>query len=89
MDLAILLARKAFYCKTKQVSCLSKSKVVLLTKAIRPLPDKFHGLLIKKRYRQRYLDLIANDDARRTTIRSKMTDTIRFCKSVIFKWKHR
>ena len=60
---------------------------------MRPLPDKFHGLTDQEtRYRQRYLDLIANEETRHTFImRSKIIDTIRsFLKSVIFlKWKHR
>jgi lysyl-tRNA synthetase class 2 len=39
----------------------------LLAKAVRPLPDKWHGLTdIDTRYRQRYADLIVNEDARRT-----------------------
>ena len=39
----------------------------LLSKAVRPLPEKFHGLSDKEtRYRQRYVDLIANDDVRDT-----------------------
>jgi lysyl-tRNA synthetase class 2 len=38
----------------------------LLAKALRPLPDKWHGLAdVDTRYRQRYVDLVANDDARR------------------------
>ena len=38
----------------------------LLCKSLRPLPEKFHGLTdIEQRYRQRYLDLIMNDDSRR------------------------
>src|SRR4029079_18833022 len=38
----------------------------LLSKALRPLPDKWHGPAdVDTRYRQRYVDLIANDDARR------------------------
>ena len=41
----------------------------LLAKALRPLPEKWHGLQDKeRRYRQRYLDLIVNDDARRVAI---------------------
>lgn len=37
-----------------------------LTKALRPLPDKFHGLVdIEERYRRRYVDLIVNDEARK------------------------
>ncbi len=39
----------------------------LLTKAVRPLPDKWHGLEdIERRYRQRYVDLIVNEDVRAT-----------------------
>ena len=51
----------------------------LLTKALRPLPDKFHGLNDQEtRYRQRYLDLITNDDSRRTfVVRSKVVEYIR------------
>ena len=41
--------------------------VVLLSKAVRPLPDKWHGLTdVDTRYRQRYADLIINEEARRT-----------------------
>jgi len=43
------------------------SAAQLLSKALRPLPDKWHGLTdIDTRYRQRYADLIINDEARRT-----------------------
>ncbi|PWW14314.1 MULTISPECIES: lysine--tRNA ligase [Pseudidiomarina] len=53
--------------------------VRLLTKALRPLPDKFHGLADQEmRYRQRYLDLITNQESRKTfIIRSKVVDYIR------------
>ena len=41
--------------------------VMLLSKAVRPLPEKFHGLSDKEiRYRQRYVDLIVNEDVRET-----------------------
>jgi lysyl-tRNA synthetase, class II len=41
----------------------------LLTKALRPLPDKFHGLKdIEQRYRQRYVDLIMNNESKETFI---------------------
>ena len=41
-------------------------KFTLLSKSLRPLPEKFHGLTdIEQRYRQRYLDLITNDDSRK------------------------
>ncbi|WP_373090259.1 lysine--tRNA ligase [Zhongshania sp.] len=51
----------------------------LLTKSLRPLPDKFHGLTDQEtRYRQRYVDLIMNETSRRTfAIRSKMISAIR------------
>ena len=51
----------------------------LLAKALRPLPEKWHGLTdTEKRYRQRYLDLITNEDARRTFVtRSKVVAAIR------------
>jgi lysyl-tRNA synthetase class 2 len=51
----------------------------LLTKALRPLPDKFHGLADQEmRYRQRYVDLIANPEVRDTfVVRSKVVQFIR------------
>ncbi|MFD2179900.1 lysine--tRNA ligase [Veronia pacifica] len=51
----------------------------LLTKALRPLPEKFHGLADQEqRYRQRYVDLIVNDDSRNAFIvRSKVVQAIR------------
>ena len=51
----------------------------LLSKAVRPLPEKFHGLSDKEtRYRQRYVDLIANDDVRETfRKRSQILSTFR------------
>ncbi len=53
--------------------------LVLLSKAIRPLPEKFHGLQDKElRYRQRYVDLIVNDDVMAVfRERSRMIDIIR------------
>lgn len=67
-----------FKTKTGELS-IKVSKIVLLTKAIRPLPDKFHGLADQEtRYRQRYLDLIANDESRHVfMMRSKIVDTVR------------
>jgi lysyl-tRNA synthetase class 2 len=52
---------------------------VLLTKSLRPLPDKYHGLQDQEmRYRQRYVDLIMNEDVRRSfRIRSQLIDSIR------------
>ena len=54
-----------FKTKTDELS-IRVQHVRLLTKAIRPLPDKWHGLAdIEARYRQRYVDLIMNEDVRR------------------------
>ncbi|MDP4103927.1 MAG: lysine--tRNA ligase [Bacillota bacterium] len=52
---------------------------VFLTKALRPLPDKFHGLKdVEQRYRQRYLDLIMSQDSKETFItRSKIIQSMR------------
>lgn len=75
----ILGARgKLFKTKTGELS-IHCSELRLLTKALRPLPDKFHGLADQEtRYRQRYLDLIANDDSRNTfKVRSQIMAGIR------------
>jgi len=51
----------------------------MLTKSLRPLPEKFHGLKdVEQRYRQRYLDLITNHDSKETFImRSKIIQSMR------------
>lgn len=61
-----------FKTKTGELS-VQLSNIVLLTKSIRPLPEKFHGLTDQEtKYRQRYLDLITNEKTRRTfEVRSK------------------
>ena len=55
------------------------SALRLLTKSLRPLPDKFHGMADQEqKYRQRYVDLITDEDARaRFTARSKALSSIR------------
>jgi len=54
-----------FKTKTGEIT-IQAQKVTLLAKALRPLPEKWHGLKdVEIRYRRRYLDLIANEDARR------------------------
>lgn len=67
-----------FKTKTNQLTLHAKS-FKILSKAIIPLPEKFHGLVdIELRYRQRYLDLIMNDDIRNTfKIRSRIISLIR------------
>ncbi|MDH3688164.1 MAG: lysine--tRNA ligase [Gammaproteobacteria bacterium] len=54
-------------------------EIRVLTKALRPLPEKFHGLTDQEmRYRQRYLDLAINDSTRRTfRLRTKIVNFIR------------
>jgi lysyl-tRNA synthetase class 2 len=58
---------------------VNMKKAVLLTKSLRPLPEKWHGLQdTELRYRQRYLDLIMNPDSRKIfQLRSRMIDYIR------------
>ncbi|NUU67244.1 lysine--tRNA ligase [Enterobacteriaceae bacterium BIT-l23] len=75
----IIAARgKLFKTKTGELS-IHCSELRLLTKALRPLPDKFHGLADQEtRYRQRYLDLIANEESRHTfRVRSQILSGIR------------
>jgi lysyl-tRNA synthetase, class II len=54
-------------------------KLRLLAKALRPLPEKFHGLTDQEiRYRQRYVDLIVNAETRRTfVVRSRIVQSLR------------
>ena len=67
-----------FKTKTGELS-VRVSKLRLLTKALRPLPEKFHGLTDQEqKYRQRHVDLITNEDTRKTfLIRSKVIQAIR------------
>jgi lysyl-tRNA synthetase class 2 len=66
--------------RTKQGQpTLKATDLKLLSKAIRPLPEQFHGLVnTEKRYRQRELDLIANESSRNIVkVRSKMLGLLR------------
>ncbi len=58
---------------------VNMDEYVLLTKALRPLPEKFHGLTDQEmRYRQRYVDLIVNEDSRKAMMmRSSVVSAIR------------
>jgi len=58
---------------------LGPTKLELLTKSCRPLPEKFHGLSDKEtRYRQRYVDMVMNPDVRETFVkRSQLVTAIR------------
>ena len=67
-----------FKTKTGEISVHVQS-VVLLSKSLRPLPEKFHGMTSTElKYRQRYVDLIVNDDSRRNfEIRSRFISYVR------------
>ncbi|MGB7480704.1 MAG: lysine--tRNA ligase [Burkholderiaceae bacterium] len=67
-DLGDILGAEGTLFKTKTGELSVKvSRLRLLTKSLRPLPDKFHGLSDQEtKYRQRYVDLIINEDTRRT-----------------------
>lgn len=80
LDLGDILGVTGVVVRTQrgQLSVAPKS-ATLLSKAVRPLPEKFHGLSDKEtRYRRRYVDLIANDDVRETfRKRSRILSTFR------------
>ncbi len=69
---------KVFTTKTGEIS-IHTSKISLLSKSLLPLPEKYHGLTnTDMRYRQRYVDLIANPEVKKTFItRSKIISSIR------------
>ncbi|MEE8365717.1 MAG: lysine--tRNA ligase [Gammaproteobacteria bacterium] len=67
-----------FRTKTGELTVKVKT-LELLTKSLRPLPEKFHGLTDQEqKYRQRYIDLIMNEDSRRVfSVRSQVINFIR------------
>ena len=67
-----------FRTKTGEIT-LEVSNFTMLCKSLRPLPEKWHGLAdVEKRYRQRYLDLIANEETKTIfTLRSRIITAIR------------
>lgn len=69
---------KPFLTRTGEIT-VEAGEVVLLSKALRGLPEKWHGLTdTETRYRQRYLDLISNEESRKVLqIRSRTIDGIR------------
>ena len=79
-DIGDIIGIKGFVFKTKtgEISVHAK-EVVLLSKSLQVLPEKFHGLKDQElRYRQRYVDLIVNPESRDTFIkRSKIITEIR------------
>ena len=69
---------KVFKTQTGEIS-IHAEKLTLLSKSLQPLPEKFHGLTdTDLRYRQRYVDLIMNDEVKETFIkRSRVIQEIR------------
>jgi len=69
-DIGDIIGIEGEVCKTESGELSVKAlKFTHLTKALRPLPEKFHGLQDKEeRFRRRYVDLIVNEDARKTAI---------------------
>jgi lysyl-tRNA synthetase class 2 len=69
---------KVFKTKTGELS-LHSHKLVLLTKSLHPLPEKYHGITdVETKYRQRYLDLIMSDETRATFLkRFQLVDAVR------------
>ena len=80
LDLGDIVETAGIVVRTKRGELsVAPRELRLLSKAVRPLPEKFHGLSDKEtRYRQRYVDLIVNEDVRATfTKRSKILSTFR------------
>jgi len=79
-DIGDILGAEGILFKTKVGELSVKvDDIRLLTKALRPLPEKFHGIADQEiKYRQRYLDLIMSDESRTTfSTRSKIVNFIR------------
>lgn len=79
-DLGDIIGAKGTLFKTKTGELTIKvASLQLLTKSLRPLPDKFHGLSDQEMcYRQRYLDILVNEKSRATFYaRSKIVESIR------------
>lgn len=79
-DIGDILGVKGTIFVTKRgETTIAVKEIFFLTKSLRPLPEKFHGLKdVELRYRQRYLDLIMNQESKKTFIlRSKIIRHIR------------
>jgi lysyl-tRNA synthetase class 2 len=80
LDIADIILVKGELFKTHtQEPSINTREIFLLSKALRPLPEKWHGLKdIEIRYRKRYLDLIANEKVKETfLIRSRLIKEMR------------
>ncbi|MBN2060637.1 MAG: lysine--tRNA ligase [Deltaproteobacteria bacterium] len=81
MDIGDFIGIKGSFFKTKTDELtLLACEIELLSKSLRPLPEKWHGLTdVETRYRQRYLDLIVNDDVKDVFIlRSRIIQSFRY-----------
>lgn len=80
IDVGDIIGVTGFIKRTKRGELTVNAKeVTFLCKSLLPLPEKFHGLTdVEVRYRQRYLDLIMNDDTAETLLkRSKIVSSVR------------
>jgi len=80
IDIGDIIGAKGKLFRTKAGELtLEVSDFAMLCKSLRPLPEKWHGLAdVEKRYRQRYLDLISNEESKSIfTLRSKIITAIR------------
>jgi lysyl-tRNA synthetase class 2 len=80
VDIGDIIGAKGKLFRTKSGELtLEVSDFTMLSKSLRPLPEKWHGLVdVEKRYRQRYLDLISNEQSRRIfVLRSKIVAAVR------------
>lgn len=80
LDIGDIIYGKGEVFKTKVGALAIRIRELkLVTKSLRPLPEKFHGLTdVELRYRQRYVDLIVNDDSKKVFVnRSKIIAKIR------------
>jgi len=79
-DIGDIVGVKGFVMKTRvQTLTLKVNEIILLAKALKPLPEKYHGLVdVETRYRKRYLDLIMNKEVKDVFVkRTKIINSIR------------
>ena len=74
LDLGDIVSAEGELTRTRTGELSLKAESLrLLTKALRPLPDKFHGMAdVEQRYRQRYVDLIVSPDAREVFVKRSL-----------------
>jgi lysyl-tRNA synthetase class 2 len=75
----IIGVKGSVFCTKRGEISVRAKEITMLSKSLRPLPEKFHGLTnVEIRYRQRYLDLIMNDEVKQTfMVRSKIIKAMR------------